>query len=227
MVNGIELFRDAMAGYSDNYIVIGGTACGIMMEGSPVKARPTKDIDMIVVVENLSGEFVEAFWHFIYDGGYSPAKRINKNGEKVYALYRFSNPSHAGYPFMIELLSRHSDILGAPSGFHIEPLPDDEKNRSLSAIMMQDDVYEFTLRHSVMRNGIRVADTAALVILKALAYLNLQDERNAGHSVNSNDIKKHRGDVLKLMAIGDISEPVALPPALYEVLKRFISVIQE
>ena len=52
------------------------------------------------------------------------------------------------YPEMIELLSRHPDILGMPKGHVIEPLPIDDNVSSLSAIIMDDDYYRFTIEHS-------------------------------------------------------------------------------
>lgn len=227
MVVGIERFKEAMASYFDNYVVIGGTACDIVLSGTPMPPRPTKDIDMIVVVENLTRDFVDAFWTFIRNGGYKLAKRMNVRGELVYALYRFDHPTEAGYPFQIELLSRHSELLGEPSGYHIEPIPDDAEHHSLSAIIMNEELYQFTLDHSSIRDGIRLADTLALIALKTTAYLNLVAEKTAGHHVNSDDIKKHRSDVLKLVASGDISEPVVLPVAIYEKIDSFRKAMQE
>lgn len=227
MVEGIERFKEAMADYADNYVVIGGTACDIVLSGTPMPARPTKDIDMIVVVENLTRDFIEAFWSFIQSGGYAIAQRKNVKGDIVYALYRFDHPTEIGYPFQIELLSRHSDLLGEPSGYHIEPIPDEDEHQSLSAIMMNDDLYQFTLAHSHVRDGIRLADTLALIALKCTAYLNLIAEKAAGRHVNSDDIKKHRGDVLKLVATGDITEPVVLPSFVYEQIDGFRKVMHE
>lgn len=78
MVEGIERFRDAMAAYADNYIIIGGTACDIVLDGSPMRARPTRDIDLIVVVEKLSREFVEAF------GNSYVREAMNRQNEPAY-----------------------------------------------------------------------------------------------------------------------------------------------
>ena len=215
MVEGIEIFKKSMSAFADNYVIIGGTACEIHLEGTPMTARPTRDIDMIVVVEKLTPEFVNAIWTFVRNGGYAPAKRTNAVGNQVYALYRFVNPQAEGYPFMIELLSRHSESLGEPSGYHIEPIPNDEGNQSLSAIIMNEEVYRFTVEHSILQDGLRVADTVALIILKATAYLNLLNDRENGRHVNSDDIKKHRGDVLKLIATGNVTETVVLSHRLH------------
>lgn len=216
MVKGLDKFREAFAAYSANYVIIGGTACDAVLTGTDMRPRATDDIDMILVVENMMEEFAKAFWRFIKEGGYKNGKR--KRGEDkppVYELYRFSDGKE-GYPVQIELLSRHSELLQAPSGFHIEPLPVGEDVSSLSAIMMDDDYYELTVKDSFMDNGLRFASPKALICLKVKAYLNLLAEKEAGWQVNTKDIKKHRNDVLKLIAVTPIGEPSAIPPTIHE-----------
>ena len=39
----------------DNYVIIGGTACDIIIEDAGLTTRVTKDIDMILVVEASAG----------------------------------------------------------------------------------------------------------------------------------------------------------------------------
>ena len=65
MVEGLDRFRTELGSYSENYIVIGGTACNVVLEDAGTEPRVTHDIDMIVVVEQLTTEFVSAFWGFI------------------------------------------------------------------------------------------------------------------------------------------------------------------
>ena len=72
---------------------------------------------------------------------------------------------------MIELLSRHPDILGEPKGLTIEPLPVDEETSSLSAIIMDDNFYHFTIDHSKLTNGLRHADSAALIGTRLMASM--------------------------------------------------------
>lgn len=100
-MEGLEKFREAFAGFSDNYVVIGGTACDIAMTGTTVRPRATHDIDMIVIAENITEAFGEQFWKFIREAGYRPEKRKHKEGEPPkYELYRFLD-GKAGYPEMI------------------------------------------------------------------------------------------------------------------------------
>lgn len=127
---------------------------------------------------------------------------------------------------MIELLSRHSDILGEPKCLTIEPLPVDEETSSLSAIIMDDDYYHFTISHSKLTDGIRQADSAALIALKARAYLNLMQDKANGKIVNSKDIKKHRSDVLKNVVIMEDGE-IDAPTSIVECVHEFVATIRE
>lgn len=214
----------AMQPFKENFVIIGETACDIRLSGTLMRPRATDDIDIIVVVEHLTREFVSAFWQFVREGNYHVEKRINQVGTSVYALYRFTlQDENLAYPQKIELLSRHSDLLGEPSGFHIEPIPTDELNQSLSAIIMDDDYYNFTVHHSEEIEGLMVADNLALIALKVNAYLNLIGEREEGREVNGKDIRKHRSDVLKLVAAGIYPETVAVVRKIYDDIQNFVS----
>ena len=224
-MEGLDKFREAFEAYSDNYVIIGGTACDIAMTGTVVRPRATHDIDMIIIVEKMNADFAEHFWQFVREGGFRPEKRKHAEGEKPkYELYRFVN-SKPGYPEMIELLSRHPDILGEPKGMVIEPLPVDEDTSSLSAIIMDDDYYHFTIKHSQLTDGIRHASSTALIALKTRAYLNLLQEKADGKHVNSKDIKKHRSDVLKNVVIMEVGQ-ITAPASIVACVKEFVAEIR-
>lgn len=225
-MEGLEKFREAFAEFPDNYVVIGGTACDIAMTGTAVRPRATHDIDMIVIAENITEAFGERFWQFVREAAYRPEKRKHIEGEPPkYELYRFVDGKD-GYPEMIELLSRHPDVLGEPKGIVIEPLPVGDEVSSLSAIIMDDDFYHFAITHSRLTDGIRHADSAALIALKAKAYLNLLADKRAGKHVNSKDIRKHRSDVLKNIVILEDAS-VEAPEAIVRCVKDFIGSIRE
>jgi hypothetical protein len=75
--------------------------------------RATKDLDIILVVEALSADFVRRFWQFIRQGGYS----IAQIGEQK-KFYRFIQPKTAGYPKMLELFSRKPDLIADVPDMH-------------------------------------------------------------------------------------------------------------
>jgi len=111
--------------------------------------------------------------------------------------------------------------MGEPSGFHIEPIPTDELHQSLSAIIMDDDIYDFTIYQAEEIDGLLVANNLALIVLKVNAYLNLRKEREEGRKVNSKDINKHRSDVLKLVAAAIYPYPVEIEQKLYDAIQDF------
>ena len=224
-MEGLDKFKEAFADFTDNYVIIGGSACEITMMDTEVKPRATHDIDMIVIVEKMSAEYGERFWQFVREAGYRPEKRKQKEGESPkYELYRFVD-GKPGYPEMIELLSRHPDILGEPKEYVIEPLIIGDDVSSLSAIIMDDNFYHFTIEHSLITNGVRHADSAALIALKTRAYLNLLQDKASGKHVNTKDIRKHRSDVLKNVVIMPTGE-VSAPESIVTCIKEFVESIR-
>ncbi|WP_294581976.1 hypothetical protein [uncultured Thomasclavelia sp.] len=51
---GIDIFRQYFKGFEDQYVIIGGTACELLMSEQELDFRATKDIDMVLIVVNLS-----------------------------------------------------------------------------------------------------------------------------------------------------------------------------
>lgn len=222
---GLDKFREAFKEYADNYVIIGGTACDIAMTGTTVRPRATHDIDMIVIVENMTPQFGQRFWEFVREAGYRPERHKTVDNEPAkYELYRFVD-GKPGYPEMIELLSRHPDVLGSPKGLVIEPLPISDDVSSLSAIIMDDDFYHFTISNSVVTDGIRHASPIALIALKARAYLNLTNDKVAGKHVNTRDIKKHRSDVLKNVVIAT-DDTISVPQSVSDCVHGFAASIR-
>ena len=56
MVRGIDSFREWFRGYESSYIVIGGTACDLLMSEVGEEFRVTRDIDMVLIVESLNAD---------------------------------------------------------------------------------------------------------------------------------------------------------------------------
>lgn len=65
MVRGFQSFKEWFLGYEDEYTVIGGVACALLMENAGQEFRATKDLDMVLMVEALTSEFVSRFWEYI------------------------------------------------------------------------------------------------------------------------------------------------------------------
>ena len=216
MVNGINPFRDKFKDYTDCYTVIGGTACDILMTEADSNFRATKDIDMILILEDRYREFASVFWEYIREGGYRCGW---KNSEDIH-FYRFTEPN-PGYPAQIELFSRRPDYhLSAETG--IIPIHIDEEISSLSAILLNDDFYQFMMEGRRTVNGISVLDAAHLIPFKMYAWLDLTEKKTKGEHVNERDLRKHKYDVFRLLEIvtNDISIPVS--GLVKESVERFL-----
>lgn len=226
IVPGIQQFERAFASFSDSFIVIGGSACRAVLSGGPIQPRRTRDIDMVLVLENVGKDFISAFWKFIKEGGYKFASRKNAEGDIKYVFYSFVGGSD-GYPSQIEILSKPVGGIGQPADYHIEHIEIDEDYSHLSAIILDPDYYAYLTTHYVVREGIRYASPDSLICLKTLAYMNLSAERAAGKQVNSDDLKKHRRDVMMAVASLDPTEVFEVSAHIKEVLISFAQAIAE
>lgn len=226
MVRGLEKFKEYFAGFEDNYVIIGGIACDIALRDTDMRPRATDDIDMILVIEKMTPEFGQRFWDFIVAGEYEKRQRKRDDKEPATELFRFINPK-PGFPVQIELLSKYPDILGEPTGFHLAPIPTGEEIPSLSAILMNEEYYYQTVRESIIADDIRIADPLSLLCLKVKAFLNLTEEKKNNPNVRSGDIKKHRDDVFKLLAMRiDPLTPVELSAMTKADMTTFIEMME-
>lgn len=192
MVPGIDSFREKFKDYTDYYTIIGGTACDILLSEADLPFRATKDIDMILIMEDNFPEFASVFWEYIKEGGY----KCGWKNEQNMHFYRFTEGKF-GYPTMIELFSRKP-------GYHLEieegiiPIHIEDDTSSLSAILLNDDFYKFMMSGRRVVDGIGVLGAEYLIPFKMYAWINLLERKRAGEHVNEKDLKKHKYDVFRL-----------------------------
>src|SRR6185312_4575532 len=194
MVRGLDIFEKYFGNYPDNYIIIGGTACDMIIDDAGFTPRATKDIDIILVVEALSADFVKRFWQFIQDGNYE--RKEKSEDERRY--YRFMKPENKDFPFQLELFARKPELIQFDENAHLTPIPVDDDLSSLSAILLNDDYYHYILEYSVNEKGIHHAKIEALICLKAKAYLEIAERIANGSKEDSKQLRKHNGDIFRL-----------------------------
>ena len=76
MVNGIKKFKERFQGFENQYVIIGGTACDLIMENEELAFRATKDMDIVLIVESITAEFGRQFWEYVKEAGY---EHLNKS----------------------------------------------------------------------------------------------------------------------------------------------------
>lgn len=223
MVTGIDRFREWFRGYEDQYAIIGGTACDLLMSEDGMDFRATKDIDLVLIVEAITPDFGRQFWQFVKAAGYE--HRNKSTG--LPQFYRFSHPTAAGYPFMIELFSRRAEAINLPDDAVLTPLPMEDDISSLSAILLDDDYYELVRNGTVVVDGVNVLDAAYLIPFKAKAWLDLTQKKAAGQSVDSKNIRKHKNDVFRLSALLTQQSNVVVTESVLADLRAFLAAMQE
>jgi hypothetical protein len=119
---------------------------------------------------------------------------------------------------MLELFSRQPDVLQVAEGSHLSPLPVEEDASSLSAILLDNDYYNFIRAGRQEIDGLPRVGAAQLVALKARAWLDLTARAERGEQIDSKTIKKHKNDVFRLYQILD----PAIDPMAPEAVKRDI-----
>lgn len=221
MVKGLDTFRKYFEKYEEQYVLIGGAACDIVFESNDTVFRATRDLDMVLIVEALTPEFGEKFWDFIQDGKY---RNKATNGEKP-QFYRFDKPEDDSFPKMVELFCRSDFELREMTG--ITPIHIDDTVSSLSAILLNDDYYKVLLAGKVIADGLSVLRPEYLILFKAKAYLDLKQRKENGEKIDSDDIKKHKKDILRIAAELMLEGVIVLPETVKTDIDSFIESLEQ
>jgi len=126
---------------------------------------------------------------------------------------------------MLELFSRIPDALKLSEDAHLTPIPVDEALSSLSAILLDDGYYDFIHGSKIDIDGISIVPPEVIVPLKARAWLDLTEKRDAGGKVDRHDIKKHKNDVFRLFQIIEPDKRIALPEAIKTDMHHFLEAV--
>ena len=159
--------------------------------------------------------------YFIKEGEY---KCGWKNNDDIH-FYRFTEPK-AGYPIMIELFSRKP-------GYHLEieegiiPLHIDDDTSSLSALLLNEDFYNFMLSGRKTIDGISVLGAEYIIPFKMYAWLDLRMRKSQGEHVNDRDLKKHKNDIFRLLPIINDEEKIPTEGLVKESIQTFLEIIKD
>ena len=219
MVRGIDSFREWFRGYEEQYAILGGTACDLLMTDEGLDFRATKDIDLVLIVESVDAAFGKRFWEYVVTAGYEHRNKSTGTPQ----FYRFRNPKSDDYPTMIELFARKPDAVALPENAVLTPLPIDEDISSLSAILLNEDYYEFMKQGRVRVSEVTILDAPYLIPFKAKAWIDLSERKTAGEQIDSKSIRKHKNDVFRLTELlaEDQQKLSFLPEAVRNDMREF------
>ena len=223
MVRGIESFKKWFSTNDSQYVIIGGTACDILMNHYGLDFRSTKDIDIVLIIEAIDKDFGMKFWEYIELAEYKHCKKSSSIPE----FYRFVDPKSSEFPQMIELFTRKLDSINLPNSSRITPLPIDDDISSLSAILLNDDYYDLLNKGKKNVDGLSVLSAEYLILFKIKAWLDLTYRKNNGETIDSKNIKKHKNDVFRLGQLITAESRLVLAEEIATDMKRFLDEMEK
>lgn len=125
---------------------------------------------MVLIVEALNTDFGIKFWNYVKQAKYEHCNKSTGTPQ----FYRFNKPASNHYPAMIELFTRKIDNIVLPDDAILTPLPIDDDISSLSAILLDDDYYEFLKQGKVVVNDIAVLDAAYTDMQEFIQRMNIE-----------------------------------------------------
>lgn len=123
---------------------------------------------------------------------------------------------------MIELFSKSPKWMIPTTNHHIVPIHVDNEISSLSAILLNDDYYDFLRKGIHIIDGISILDAEHMIRFKAKAWLDLKERKERGNHVDSRDIKKHKNDVIRLSMLLVPNNKIEVPDMIKNDLSQFI-----
>lgn len=221
-MRGLDKFRTHFAGAEQQYVLIGGAACDVIMGAAGLPFRATRDLDIVLCVEAIDAAFGERMWAFINEGGYEQRQRSTGGKE----FFQFLKPTDEAFPYMLEFFSRKPDAVVLQPGSRLTPIPLDDEVASLSAILIDEAYYALLTATRRVVDGLSVLDEGALIPFKARAYLDLKARADDGEAIDRDNIKKHRADVFRLLPLLAPERVIALSGSPRSDFERFLATVE-
>ena len=141
-------------------------------------------------------------------------------------MYRFQKPQDEEFPYMLELFSRIPDGLDFVPPGYLTPIPMDEQISSLSAILLDQDYYQFVIEGRKNRQGMPTwVGEDRLIPLKAIAWVEMTKRVRQGAMIDSKKINKHLTDIVKLSSLLQPNQIIELPEKLRSDLQIFVQAV--
>lgn len=221
-MEGENFLIEYMQQYADDYILIGGNACVLNFENIGANFRATVNLDIVLITESKNDQFYEHLWNYILEHGYEG--KVYRGGNAGGSAYRFIQPEDnrvPNVPAQIELFSRKPDYFDAAltKRPHITPIKTGQGISNFSAILLDDDVYEFISSSRISLKGISTVNLECLFGLKSVAWHSNQvlfDEKKIN---DKNTILKHPQDMISIANV--IADPniTLFPNKIFDSLR--------
>ncbi|MCE1543068.1 hypothetical protein LWU70_20365 [Enterobacter hormaechei] len=198
-----DFLSNYMSDYRDDYILIGGNACALNFNNMGVDFRATVDLDVVLVIDSDNQKFYEHLRNYLSEHDYV-GKTYNGSNTGG-SSYRFVLPEvkkKDGLPEQIELFSRKPNYFDASAEKpHITPIHIDGNISNLSAILLDDDIYDFIRNSKIIINDVSTVNLECLIGLKSIAWHANQDLYDQGIVKELVTVWKHASDIISIVGV--------------------------
>lgn len=208
---GLEFLSDYMKDYQSEYILIGGNACALNFNNEGVEFRATVDLDIVLIIESTGDEFFRRLINYLVDNDYEGKKFNGPNGEMTGgSAYRFTLPEEKKgkeHPTQIELFSKKPDYFDPEKvkndRLHITPIETAMGISNFSAILLDDELYDFIQKSKITIQDISTVSLECLFGIKSIAWHSNQKLFDENKDIKPENIFKHPSDMLQIVSIID------------------------
>jgi len=108
----------------------------------------------------------------------------------------------------------------------VKIIPVDDDISNLSAILLNEDYYSYILKHSTIEDELNIANTEALICLKAKAFLDMTARKTKDEQVDEKHIRKHKSDVFRMAVMLAPDNVFNLPDLIKTDMQAFADTVK-
>ena len=135
--------------------------------------------------------------------------------------------NNSSFPAMIELFSKRPNYFILNSKKGLTPIHIDESIISLSAILLSDDYYNLLIKGKRNVDGYSIIEIEVVILFKIKAWLDMKTRKEAGESIDSKNIRKHKNDVFRLLSNVSPTAKIYTSGEIKNDINQFIELVKE
>lgn len=220
-MHGQDFLSNYLGSYSNDYVLIGGNACVLNFDKLNVEFRATADLDIVLIVDNENGKFYAHLCEYLVGNGYIGG--LYKCKENNSCAYRFTlkGEQKVERPKIIELFSKKPDYFDVDKSekLHITPIETEEGISNLSAILLDDEVYNFVIQHKCKIDNVSTVSLECIFGLKSIAWTNNERLFAEGKVTKEITVYKHPADMVRIASVLPEND-YAYPKGIFESIQE-------
>ncbi|ENP3611606.1 hypothetical protein ACDC01_004623 [Salmonella enterica] len=219
-MHGQDFLSNYLGSYTNDYVLIGGNACVLNFEKIKVEFRATADLDIVLIVDNENDKFYAHLCNYLVENGYTGGLYRCKENDSCAYRFTLKGPQKVERPKIIELFSKKPDYFDADKSekLHITPIETEEGISNLSAILLDDEVYNFVIKHKCKIDNVSTVNLHCLFGLKSIAWHNNEVLYSEG-KVKEVNVYKHPADMVRIATVLE-ENTYSYPKTIFESIQE-------